>query len=197
MLICELLNQDGTHDPLGDAGRNRLHLEATTDELMLQYHRATDEAGGDLTVAPSRAQARAEGLGELCERAAGVDLGATRAPEPEVIVQFNAETGALCDAHGERLDPQLMRWLISAAVIRPLETSGNGDALRMGRVIRYANRHMRRALTIRDGGCIFPGWTMSRRHPPHDPTMVLFQWTTPERRPRWSARREDPPLCIS
>lgn len=42
MLICELLNQDGTHDPLGDAGRNRLHLEATTDELMLQYHRATE-----------------------------------------------------------------------------------------------------------------------------------------------------------
>lgn len=78
--VCDLLNQDGNHDPLGDAGRNRLHLnelpggvtrlsgefvgelalklrahlEAVTDELMLQYHRASEEAGGDLTVAPSR-----------------------------------------------------------------------------------------------------------------------------------------------
>ncbi|CCM64017.1 MAG: DUF222 domain-containing protein [Candidatus Microthrix sp.] len=181
--VCDLLNQDGNHDPLGDAGRNRLHLnelpggvtrlsgefvgelalklrahlEAVTDELMLQYHRASEEAGGDLTVAPSRPQARAEGLVELCERAAGVDLDATKAPEPEVVVHFNADSGELRDTHNERLDPRLMRWLITAAVIRPLETSGNGDALRMGRAIRYANRHMRRALTVRDGGCIFPG----------------------------------------
>ena len=96
-------------------------------------------------------------------------IWAPRAPEPEVIVQYNAETGELRDAHGERLDPQLMRWLITAAVIRPLETSSNGDALRMGRTIRYANRHMRRALTIATEAASSPAATGQRPGAP--PTM--------------------------
>ena len=64
-----------------------------------------------------------------------------------------------------------------------MEVSGAGGPLRMARTLRYANRHQRRALLARDGGCIFPGcdrppsWRDAHhddewddRGPPHHPT---------------------------
>lgn len=63
----------------------------------------------------------------------------------------------LTDDDGNHLSVEILRFIIAAGLIRPLEISGTGDPLRMGRTLRYANRHQRRALMVRDGGCIFPG----------------------------------------
>ena len=178
---------DGGYDPASDPANNHLHLVPTTDgityvsgqlvgelaltikklidgetERVLKRYRADAEATGGETPVPSRAQACAEALGELVDRGSGVPEGSGKLPEPEIVVILNdtgdtEDGGELTDDDGNHLSPHILRFIIAAAMIRPLEVSGSGDPLRMGRTLRYANRHQRRALLARDGGCIFPG----------------------------------------
>ena len=185
--IAQRLDQDGGYDPASDPANNHLHLVPTTDgityvsgqlvgelaltikklidgetERVLKRYRADAEATGGETPVPSRAQACAEALGELVDRGSGVPEGSGKLPEPEIVVILNdtgdtEDGGELTDDDGNHLSPHLLRFIIAAAMIRPLEVSGSGDPLRMGRTLRYANRHQRRALLARDGGCIFPG----------------------------------------
>ena len=182
--IAERLDQDGGYNPAHDTRTNELHLTPTVDgithisgklvgelaftirslinaetERVMARHRAdADELGPD-TELPSPAQARAEALAELLERGIGVADGSGRIPQPELIVTYAANTGELTDDRGETLSPTMLRWLIAAALIRPFEITGTNDPLRMGHTLRYANREQRRALLLRDGGCIFPGCT--------------------------------------
>ena len=185
--IAQRLDQDGGYDPASDPANNHLHLVPTTDgityvsgqlvgelaltikklidgetERVLKRYRADAEATGGETPVPSRAQACAEALGELVDRGSGVPEGSGKLPEPEIVVILNdtgdtEDGGELTDDDGNHLSPHILRFIIAAAMIRPLEVSGSGDPLRMGRTLRYANRHQRRALLARDGGCIFPG----------------------------------------
>ena len=185
--IAQRLDQDGGYDPASDPANNHLHLGPTTDgityvsgqlvgelaltikklidgetERVLKRYRADAEATGGETPVPSRAQACAEALGELVDRGSGVPEGSGKLPEPEIVVILNdtgdtEDGGELTDDDGNHLSPHILRFIIAAAMIRPLEVSGSGDPLRMGRTLRYANRHQRRALLARDGGCIFPG----------------------------------------
>ena len=185
--IAQRLDQDGGYDPASDPANNHLHLVPTTDgityvsgqlvgelaltikklidgetERVLKRYRADAEATGGETPVPSRAQACAEALGELVDRGSGVPEGSGKLPEPEIVVILNdtgdtEDGGELTDDDGNHLSPVILRFIIAAAMIRPLEVSGSGDPLRMGRTLRYANRHQRRALLARDGGCIFPG----------------------------------------
>ena len=185
--IAQRLDQDGGYDPASDPANNHLHLVPTTDgityvsgqlvgelaltikklidgetERVLKRYRADAEATGGETPVPSRAQACAEALGELVDRGSGVPEGSGKLPEPEIVVILNdtgdtEDGGELTDDDGNHLSPHILRFIIAAAMIRPLEVSGSGDPLRMGRTLRYANRHHRRALLARDGGCIFPG----------------------------------------
>ena len=185
--IAQRLDQDGGYDPASDPANNHLHLVPTTDgityvsgqlvgelaltikklidgetERVLKRYRADAEATGGETPVPSRAQACAEALGELVDRGSGVPEGSGKLPEPEIVVILNdtgdtEDGGELTDDDGNHLSPHILRFIIAAAMIRPLEVSGSGDPLRMGRTLRYANRHQRRALLSRDGGCIFPG----------------------------------------
>ena len=185
--IAQRLDQDGGYDPASDPANNHLHLVPTTDgityvsgqlvgelaltikklidgetERVLKRYRADAEATGGETPVPSRAQACAEALGELVDRGSGVPEGSGKLPEPEIVVILNdtgdtEDGGELTDDDGNHLSPHILRFIIAAGMIRPLEVSGSGDPLRMGRTLRYANRHQRRALLARDGGCIFPG----------------------------------------
>lgn len=184
--IATLLDQDGGYDPHADPTNNHLRLTPQFDgsvevsgrlvgelafrisalidaetERVLDRHRRDaevlddhpDDARPDL---PSRGQASAEALCELVERgAASSDDGPL--PSPELVVTYDGTTGTIEDHRGERISPTLLRWLVAAAMIRPLEVSTGGDPLRMGRALRYANRAQRRALAVRDGGCVFPG----------------------------------------
>ena len=180
--LAERLDQDGGYDPAADRTLNELHLTPTLDGIthvsgrlvgelavairsiinaeadrVAARHRADAELSGE-TELPSPAQARAEALAELLDRAAGAG-GTGAVPQPELVVTYHADTGDLADNDGNALSPILLRWLIAAALIRPLELTNTGDPLRMGHAIRYANREQRRALAVRDGGCVFPGCT--------------------------------------
>ncbi len=179
--MARLLDDDGGYDPAEDAANNNLRLtdvgggytqvsgrlvgelaltitaliDAETDRVLTRYRRDEEEAGeGEI---PSRARAAAEALGEMCERAAGTPDGEGRMPESEIIVSYDVGTGDVADADGAHLSVSMLRWLVAASLMRPLEVSESGDPLRMGRALRYANREQRRALAVRDGGCIFPG----------------------------------------
>ncbi|MBK9296971.1 MAG: DUF222 domain-containing protein [Candidatus Microthrix sp.] len=185
--IAQRLDQDGGYDPATDPANNHLHLVPTTDGItyvsgqlvgelaltirklidgetdrVLKRYRADAEATGGDTPVPSRGQACAEALGELLDRGSGVPDGKGKLPEPEIVVILNdtgdtEDGGELTDDDGNHLSPHILRFIIAAGLIRPMEVSGAGDPLRMGRTLRYANRHQRRALLARDGGCIFPG----------------------------------------
>ena len=182
--IVERLDQNGGYDPANDTRNNELHLTPTIDgythvsgrlvgELALMIrslinteadrvmarHRCDAEQCGDTNNLASYANARAEALAELLERGATVPDGTGRLIEPELVVTYQPDTNKLTDNTGEQLSLTVLRWLIAAAMIRPLELTDTGDPLRMGHALRYANRHQRRALAIRDGGCIFPGCT--------------------------------------
>ncbi len=180
--IAQRLDQDGGYDPATDPTNNSLHLTPTTDgityvsgqlvgelaltikklidgetdRVLTRYRSDAEASGGDVPV-PSRAQACAEALGELLDRGSGVPDGSGKLPEPEIVVILNDQSGEVSDDDGNHLSPQILRFVIAAGLIRPLEVTGSGDPLRMGRTLRYANRHQRRALMARDGGCIFPG----------------------------------------
>ena len=185
--IAQRLDQDGGYDPASDPANNHLHLVPTTDGItyvsgqlvgelaltirklidgetdrVLKRYRADAEATGGDTPVPSRGQACAEALGELLDRSSGVPDGKGKLPEPEIVVILNdtgdtENGGELTDDDGNHLSPHILRFIIAAGLIRPLKMSSTGDPLNMGRTLRYANRHQRRALLARDGGCIFPG----------------------------------------
>ncbi len=180
--IGHQMDQDGGYDPATDSANNELRLVATADgftyvsgklvgelaltirklieaetDRVLTRYRSDAEASDDETPVPRRAQAAAEALAELLERGSGVPDGEGRLPEPELVVILNEETGKLTDDEGNHLSLEVLRFVLAAGLIRPLDVSNSGDPLRMGRAMRYANRHMRRALLTRDGGCIFPG----------------------------------------
>jgi hypothetical protein len=180
--IGHQMDQDGGYDPATDSANNELRLVATTDgftyvsgklvgelaltirklieaetDRVLTRYRSDAEASDGENPVPRRTQAAAEALAELLERASGVPDGEGKLPEPEIVVILKEETNTLTDDEGNHLSLEVLRFILAAGLIRPLEVSKSGDPLRMGRAIRYANRHMRRALLIRDGGCIFPG----------------------------------------
>ena len=180
--IADRLDQDGGYDPATDPTNNQLHLVPTTggityisgqlvgelaltikklidgetDRVLTRYRSDAEASDGDIPV-PSRAQAAAEALGELVDRASSIPDATGKLPEPEIVVILNDQTGDLTDDDGNHLSPVILRFIIAAGLIRPLEMAGSGDPLRMGRTLRCANRHQRRALTVRDGGCLFPG----------------------------------------
>jgi hypothetical protein len=185
--IADRLDQDGGYDPADDPTNNHLHLVPTTGgityihgqlvgelaltikklidaeiEQVLTRYRTDAETSDDDIPVPSRSQAAAEALAELLDRGASVPDATGKLSEPEIVVIVNLDdtsdkVGELTDDDGNHLSPQILRFIIAAGLIRPLETTGTGDPLRMGRTLRYANRHQRRALMVRDGGCIFPG----------------------------------------
>ena len=137
-------------------------IDTETDRVLTRYRNDAETTNGETTV-PTRAQACAEALGELLDRGSSVPDATGKLPEPELVVVLTPDTnntngiGDLTDDEGNHLSPTILRFVIAAGLIRPLETTNTGDPLRLGRTLRYANRHQRRALTVRDGGCIFPG----------------------------------------
>jgi hypothetical protein len=58
---------------------------------------------------------------------------------------------------GEVVHPKVAAILLCDPIITVLVVDLLGVPLDMGRTIRLVNRHQRRALTQRDGGCTFPG----------------------------------------
>ena len=171
--IVTLIDADGGHDPTGDDPRTKLShsaildgaldvratlvgddaatfattIETVTDEL---YRRAVHdhETCPDLEI-PTQAALRAKALVEVCRRAMARDIADTRPPRPELILVTHAS------------DP-----LADVATV-------DGAVLVQDGTRRFATAAQRRALAIRDGGCVFPGcdaplsWVEAHHINPH------------------------------
>ncbi len=180
--IAALLDQDGGHDPADDIESNRLHLgrspdglslsgslvgehalvsetaiETVADELFRDYSR-DHELEPSLGV-PSRATLRALAFAELCRRGLASNVGDTRPAEPEAVIVLHPDDpyDQARNLDGTRLSESSTRTLRCAAGLVAALVDSLGVPLAMGRTIRTANRAQRRALALRDGGCIFPG----------------------------------------
>jgi hypothetical protein len=76
-----------------------------------------------------------------------------------VMVHLNAETGEAQLDGGPVLSEASKRFLMCDASYVDVLLGKKQEVLYMGRTYREPNRAQRRALMIRDGGCIFPGCT--------------------------------------
>ena len=150
-----------------------------------RVHRAHRDLAGTTgePATTTRANHMAEAFGNLCRQGAATDLTSTRPPEPEaVVVLHDTHPDQPTTLDGHRLPPSLIALFACAAVLRPIVIDRHGNPLWAGHTIPLANRHQRRALAIRDGGCVFPGcgcpvsWTdahhVRHRRRDHGPTDI-------------------------
>ena len=142
-------------------GRWRLHgdLDVGTATLLgNELRRLADAHRDDGNL--SRAHRTALALVDLCRRS--VTLG-ERGPgsRPEVVLV--ADVGLHGDIQGTRFEDgtpisrQVFDTLTCDATIRGLLVNGPSEVLDLGRSQRLASQGQRRAVAVRDGGCVYPG----------------------------------------
>ncbi len=180
--LCQLLDQDGGHDPANDLASNRLKIspdaygitingEFTADNAVVvnsAIDRVADElfrsfakdreAGCDEPI-PGRATLRALALVEVCRRSAAVDIATSRPPANLTSLTVGADTDEplTSAADGETIPSHLVDSLRCYERIRPIVVNSKGDPLFVGRAKRLVTAAQRKALEVRDGGCVFPG----------------------------------------
>jgi Domain of unknown function (DUF222) len=180
--LATLLDQDGGHDPADDIESNRLHLghspdglnvsgslvgeqalisetaiEGVADELFRHY--THDHNLDPAITVPSRPTLRALALAELCRRGSARNIESSKPPQTEAVIVLHPDDplDQARDLDGVRLADSSTRTLRCAAGLVAMLVDSLGVPLAMGRTIRTANRAQRRALALRDGGCVFPG----------------------------------------
>ncbi len=147
----------------------RAVIDAATEAVRNRYradHKATvsPDGTGGLPV-PSLSRCAAEGLADVLQRGAGVADDDEVLLHPDAVVVLRpTETGDLLDAEitdilGNPLPRALTSYILAAGNMWPIEFSEDGDPLRAGTKVRFATPQQRRALAVRDGGCVFPGCT--------------------------------------
>ena len=109
------------------------------------------------------AQRRADALVELARRALdGAGLPSVGGERPHIQIRVDyatllARTGtATLDWAGPLTAGAALR-LACDATISPVLTAGPSEVLDLGRSVRLVSPAQRRALVVRDGGCVFPG----------------------------------------
>jgi len=163
------------------ADRHRRDCDSTAETLRGSGMDPDDvDAAVTAALGPRASWSRcgAEALAELLGRGAGVEDDDEVLLHPEAVIILhptedpnNGEGDPAGDLGGDLLDAEVtdtsgnplsrtvIRFVLAAGFVRAIEFSDSFDPLRVGTTLRYANRHQRRALTIRDGGCTFPGCT--------------------------------------
>ncbi len=154
------------------AERHRKDRDATAQQLQSQGLDDTAVTAA-LGPRPSWSRCGAEALAELLSRGSGVADDDAVVLHPEAVIILHPTEGSsdagdlggdlvdagVTDTAGNPLSRTLIRFVLAAGFVRAIEFSETFDPLRVGTTLRYANRHQRRALAIRDGGCTFPGCT--------------------------------------
>ena len=109
------------------------------------------------------AQRRADALVELARRALdGAGLPSVGGERPHIQIRVDlatllARTGtAAADWAGPLTAGAALR-LACDATISPVLTAGPSEVLDLGRSVRLVSPAQRRALVVRDGGCVWPG----------------------------------------
>jgi hypothetical protein len=118
--------------------------------------REHDETGAPI---PQAGELRAQALIELVRRGNAAEPGAGVAPRTEAVVVIQADDEAadrIRALDGEPLDAQVASMLTCDAHLQALVVDQAGQPLWLGRSRRLASPAQRRALAVRDGGCVFP-----------------------------------------
>ncbi|MBM7806851.1 hypothetical protein JOD57_002688 [Geodermatophilus bullaregiensis] len=144
----------------------RGHLDAVGGEKLqaaLEAHVQADRPAGDDR---TRAQRLGDALVQLCDnRLAASDLPVLRTVKPHVAVVIDLEdltdpatghgTGRM--EFGAVVSAARARWLACDGAVSRVVFGPDGAPLDLGREHRLADRHLRRAVELRDGGCVFTG----------------------------------------
>jgi hypothetical protein len=130
-------------------------VKAAVDAEYERLWRAERASGGPTRTAPQR---RASALAEIARRAM---CGQTGRPTIAVTISLGdleARSGpARVDETGSPISAGAVRRLACDARIIPVVLDGASDPIDVGRAARTITPAQRRALTLRDRGCVFPG----------------------------------------
>jgi hypothetical protein len=113
--------------------------------------------------ARSLAQRQADALAELCGLARSAQDAPSSAGEPThltvtlELAALRAAVGAATLDFGQQLTPAQARRLACDCKLIPAVLGGPSEPLDVGRIRRSVPLGLRRAVTIRDRGCTFPG----------------------------------------
>jgi hypothetical protein len=144
----------------------RFHLDAVGGERVqaaLEAHVQADRPAGD-------ERTRAQRLGDAFVQVADNVLAAGSLPtlrrhRPQVAVVIDLEDlvdpAGSPDAgrmgFGATISAARARWLACDGAVSRVVFGPDGAPLDLGREHRLADRHLRRAVELRDGGCVFTG----------------------------------------
>jgi hypothetical protein len=187
-VLVELLDQDGAFDPDRELARNHMNLrphgdgsvsfsgelvgeaalsftqllEAETDRRW-RAQRADHDECPELAV-PDRSTLRALAMVDLMAKGSAGHAPTGHGPVVDVTLVIHADDPDQPDhvqtVDGDHVSPDTARHLCCDATFTPIYVDHNGVPLDAGREIRYANRAQRRALAVRDGGCVWLGCDM-------------------------------------
>jgi hypothetical protein len=180
--LVALLDQDGPFDPNRELARNHLHITETapgeirlsgvlvgehalvfTEAVRVEGDRVRRQMLADHTecpdlAMPSGATITAIALCNLTRRGRTHPDTTTRAPVVDITLIMRADTpDAVYTLDGDRLNAERYRHLFCDAAFTAVAVDSVGVPLGLGRTARYATPAQRRALIVRDGGCVFPG----------------------------------------
>ena len=140
-------------------------LEGEKFRRLVAGYAAADRAKRDGTTDHrSRRQRDADALIALLDNhGAGASLPGLAGDRPRLVVTISEsdlsarleQAGVL--SSGEQIDPGSLRRLGCDAEVLPVVLGGNSEILDVGRSRRTVTPEMRLALSVRDGGCRFPG----------------------------------------
>lgn len=141
-------------------------LHAVADELFHRYAR-DNEACPELGI-PDRNTLLALALEEVCRRGLAVDAASTRPPRVEATLAIHASPGRpedptasavwlVRDRLGSPIPAETLPTFLCDPTFHAAVLDGLGVPVDMGRATRTVTHAQRRALTVRDGGCTFPG----------------------------------------
>ncbi len=111
------------------------------------------------TEMPSAGQLRACALIELVRRGATVSVEHSHAPRGEAVIVIEADDLAarrVRTLEGEPVTAEVAALLACDAFFQALVVDRSGQPLWLSRSARLASAAQRKALAVRDGGCVFP-----------------------------------------
>lgn len=153
-----LLIRGELHGEPAESFRQALEAETTR-----QRRTAWAEHQQSGTEMPTAGKLRARALVELVRRGQATPLDGSRAPRPDTIVVIEADdtiAGRVRTLDGEPIPADVAAMLTCDAFLQALITDRRGQPIWLGRSRRQISPGLRLALSIRDGGCVFPGCEM-------------------------------------
>jgi hypothetical protein len=147
-----------------DAAAAREALRHWAD-VMFRRHKDEQSAIGDV-LSLHRDHHAADALVELLRRGHAADTSTTRAPVADITLVIHRDqpgpriwgSPSRCvDVSGLRYPSGTIDLLTCDPVVHTLVVDAHGVPLELGSAVRFANRDQRRAVAVRDGGCVFPG----------------------------------------